>query len=95
LLKETLLTNGTLDTWNKAVFFHFVHSMALLWLSGRPRFPASIATCLALGILLFSGSLYFFAATKLRIFGMIAPLGGSSFLIGWAWLGCSADVNSS
>ena len=36
-----------------------------------------------LGILLFSGSLYGLALTRLPFFGPITPLGGLSFLVGW------------
>ena len=38
------------------------------------------------GIVLFSGSLYLLALTNLRWLGAITPLGGVSFLVGWAWL---------
>jgi len=39
------------------------------------------------GILLFSGSLYLLAITGLEWLGMITPLGGVSFIIGWGLLG--------
>jgi uncharacterized membrane protein YgdD (TMEM256/DUF423 family) len=39
-----------------------------------------------LGILLFSGSLYVLAWTKIKMFGAITPLGGLAFLIGWGSL---------
>ena len=29
-LKSTLETRGMLDLWNKAVFYHFIHAIALL-----------------------------------------------------------------
>ena len=40
----------------------------------------------ATGILLFSGSLYLLALTDARWLGMVTPLGGTAFLIGWAAL---------
>jgi uncharacterized membrane protein YgdD (TMEM256/DUF423 family) len=40
----------------------------------------------ALGSLLFSGSLYVLALTGLRWLGMITPLGGVCFLLGWGLL---------
>jgi uncharacterized membrane protein YgdD (TMEM256/DUF423 family) len=45
------------------------------------------------GILLFSGSLYILAATNTRWLGAVTPLGGVSFLIGWAWLFLSAGTS--
>ena len=40
----------------------------------------------ALGIVLFSGSLYALALTGVTRLGMITPLGGLAFLAGWALL---------
>ena len=48
--------------------------------------PRATAPLLALGILLFSGSLYTMALTNLRWLGAITPLGGGSFIVGWALL---------
>ena len=48
------------------------------------------AWCLALGSLIFSGSLYALALTGARWFGAITPLGGLLLLLGWgllAWEG--------
>ena len=38
----------------------------------------------ALGIVLFSGSLYALALTGVTVLGAITPLGGLAFLAGWA-----------
>lgn len=40
-----------------------------------------------LGIFVFSGSLYLLAFTQIKILGAITPIGGVSFLVGWALLG--------
>jgi uncharacterized membrane protein YgdD (TMEM256/DUF423 family) len=40
----------------------------------------------ALGILLFSGSLYALALTGERWLGMVTPFGGTAFLAGWIGL---------
>jgi uncharacterized membrane protein YgdD (TMEM256/DUF423 family) len=37
-----------------------------------------------IGLLLFSGSLYALSLSGLRWLGMITPLGGLSFMTGWA-----------
>ena len=39
-----------------------------------------------IGIILFSGSLYTMAFTGIRALGMITPIGGVAFLIGWILL---------
>jgi uncharacterized membrane protein YgdD (TMEM256/DUF423 family) len=38
---------------------------------------------LMLGILLFSGSLYLLALTGITKFGMMTPVGGIFFMLGW------------
>ena len=40
----------------------------------------------AIGIVLFSGSLYALALTGVTVLGAVTPLGGLAFLIGWACL---------
>jgi uncharacterized membrane protein YgdD (TMEM256/DUF423 family) len=40
----------------------------------------------ALGILLFSGSLYTLALSRITIFGAVTPIGGLAFLVGWGCL---------
>ena len=49
----------------------------------------AVAVCFALGILLFSGSLYAYALSGVRALGMITPVGGLLFLAGWALLAWS------
>jgi uncharacterized membrane protein YgdD (TMEM256/DUF423 family) len=88
-LKTLLATNGTLDIWNKAVFYHLVHAVALVALSWHPTENRGALTCLFLGILIFSGSLYLLAITNAKWLGAITPIGGLFFLIGWAWLAFS------
>lgn len=47
---------------------------------------------LLLGIFLFSFSLYAITFTGIRQFGMIAPFGGTSFVIGWLLLGIGVFI---
>ena len=86
-LRATLETRGMTDVWNKAVFYHFIHAIALFVvaavLNGTSR---GVAWLFVAGIVLFSGSLYAMALTNLRWFGAITPLGGLCFLAAWAWL---------
>ena len=85
-LKATLESHGMLDVWNKAVFYHFVHAVALLALSLARALNRRAWWLLFAGIVLFSGSLYCMALTNIRWIGAVTPLGGLCFLAGWAWL---------
>lgn len=50
--------------------------------------PARVAAWLFLaGALFFSGSLYLLAATGVRAWGAVAPVGGMLLMAGWATLG--------
>jgi uncharacterized membrane protein YgdD (TMEM256/DUF423 family) len=85
-LRSTLEGRGMLDVWNKAVFYQFVHAIALLVLALYGTISRGACLLLLIGILLFSGSLYLLALTNLRWLGPVTPLGGLCFLVGWAWL---------
>lgn len=85
-LRSTLEARGMLDVWNKAVFYQFIHAIALLVLSLYGTINRGACLLLLIGILLFSGSLYLLALTSLRWLGPITPVGGLCFLAGWGWL---------
>jgi uncharacterized membrane protein YgdD (TMEM256/DUF423 family) len=85
-LKELLMRNGTTDAWEKAVFYQFLHTVMLYVLAQRTPLPVGPWVSFLLGILIFSGSLYVLAITNIRWLGAITPIGGVSFLVGWAWL---------
>jgi len=85
-LKSTIESHGMLDVWNKAVFYHFVHAVALFALALYSAANRGTWWLLFAGIFLFSGSLYVMALTNVRWLGAITPLGGLCFLAGWAWL---------
>ena len=79
----------SMDVWNKAVFYHFVHGIGMLIASLMPRTsPVSEYACwaMAAGILIFSGSLYVLAVTGVRTLGAITPIGGLCFIAGWLLL---------
>jgi uncharacterized membrane protein YgdD (TMEM256/DUF423 family) len=78
-----------LAVWKTAVDYHFYHSLGLLAVGiiealRRPSRLLSIAGwSMATGVILFSGSLYLLALTRLSWLGLITPLGGTAFLLGW------------
>jgi uncharacterized membrane protein YgdD (TMEM256/DUF423 family) len=85
-LRSTLEMRGTLEVWNKAVLYHFIHAIALLVLALYGMVNRGAWWLLFAGILLFSGSLYAIALTNLRWLGPVTPLGGLCFLAGWILL---------
>ncbi len=86
-LKTTLESHGMTDVWNKAVFYHFIHAVALFALAlFRAETGRGAAWLFVAGIVFFSGSLYLMAITNVRWLGAVTPLGGLCFLAGWAWL---------
>ena len=85
-LKQILEAHGMLDVWNKAVFYHLIHAVALLVLALFAAANRGPWWLLFAGILIFSGSLYVMALTNIRWLGAITPIGGLCFLAGWAWL---------
>jgi uncharacterized membrane protein YgdD (TMEM256/DUF423 family) len=89
-LKKILTQNGTAAIWETAAFYHFIHTVMLFVLAGRKPFAAGPWWCFLAGIVLFSGSLYLLAATDAHWLGIITPVGGVSFLAGWAWLAIKA-----
>lgn len=67
------------------------HTVALIGvgvlMAVRPgRFLAAAAAAFALGILLFSGSLYGLALTGARAFAYVTPVGGIAMIAGWLLL---------
>ena len=93
-LKPVLLRHGTLEIWEKAVFYHFVHGVMLFVLANRARVPVGPWISFLAGIVIFSGSLYLLALTNVRWLGAITPLGGLSFLAGWLWLALAPNPPS-
>lgn len=80
------------STWNTAVTYQMFHSLALIVTaliglsSSAKRLPLYVGGAFLLGILAFSGSLYFISlthATNLGVYGLITPLGGLLFILGW------------
>ncbi len=65
------------------------HTLAILGLAVAMQRRISIwfywsSVFLALGTVLFSGSLYCPALSHLRLWAFVTPVGGVSFLAGWA-----------
>ena len=83
----------SLGIWEKAVFYHFIHSMGVLVVSLLPRAgsfsvgaASNVCWLLIAGVLIFSGSLYTLALTGVRSLGAITPIGGVCFIAAWLLL---------
>lgn len=79
---------GDLDIWQTASHYQLLHAVALLALVALPRLRGLrlVAWMWIAGTIIFSGSLYALVLTGIRKFGMITPIGGLCFLLGWAIL---------
>jgi len=83
-----------MGVWEKAVLYHFIHALGLLMIglaarSGRLSQSTAnrVGWLLLAGMILFSGSLYTLALTRLTVLGAVTPLGGLAFIAAWLWLG--------
>ncbi|HRH33899.1 MAG TPA: DUF423 domain-containing protein [Catalimonadaceae bacterium] len=89
--KDFLSSTNRLGTYETAVHYQMSHSLALVLVGILYHiFPQQNfswpAIFLAVGILIFSGSLYLLCATGIKWLGAITPIGGLSFLAGWLLL---------
>lgn len=85
------VTPGDLEIFETGVRYQMYHALAILavaWVQTRTPGPAiGVAGWLfAVGIVIFSGSLYLLVFSGVRWLGAVTPLGGLCFLAGWAAL---------
>lgn len=83
------LTPELMGVYQTGVQYHFYHTAALLACAlllrsglNHPAIPVA-GYSFIVGIIIFSGSLYVLAITGQRWLGVITPLGGLAYLIGW------------
>jgi len=92
---KSRLTPEYLMIFHTGVTYQLVHTLALLGVALlATQIPGRLITwagaSFAIGILLFSGSLYLLTLTGISKLGIITPFGGLAFLIGWLCLGLAA-----
>jgi uncharacterized membrane protein YgdD (TMEM256/DUF423 family) len=92
---QSQLDLPALQTFETGARYHMVHALAMglaaFAIRGEAARAARISVALFFaGIVLFSGSLYILATTRLRSIGIVTPFGGLAFLAGWAMLGYAA-----
>ena len=89
------LTEQYLAIFHTGVTYQLVHTLALFGVALlATHLPGRLVTwagvCFAVGIVLFSGSLYVLTMTGISELGIITPFGGLAFLAGWLCLGLAA-----
>lgn len=82
-----------MGVYERAVFYHFIHAVGLLvvplFVRAGMLSPAAenrVGWLLAIGILLFSGSLYALAISGVKMLGAVTPFGGIFFILAWIFL---------
>jgi len=94
-LKATLAERGMIQAWETAARYHVFHAVALLGVAAWARADASsrstrrmfwAARLWCVGVVLFSGSLYWLALGGPRWLGPVTPLGGMALMIGWLFV---------
>ncbi|PZP21190.1 MULTISPECIES: DUF423 domain-containing protein [Pseudomonas] len=92
---KSRLSAEYLAVFQTGVHYQMIHALALfgvalLSLHAPSRLLGIAGGAFVLGILLFSGSLYALTLVGIGKLGIITPIGGVAFLVGWACLGLSA-----
>ncbi|MGC5328501.1 DUF423 domain-containing protein [Brevibacillus sp. SYSU BS000544] len=93
---KAMITPEKLAVYQTGVHYHMIHALGLLavalLLSKNPQ--SSLLNwsgwAMFIGIILFSGSLYVLSVYGLGKLGIITPIGGLAFLIGWLLLATAA-----
>jgi uncharacterized membrane protein YgdD (TMEM256/DUF423 family) len=86
-LSDYLSRQGTLEVWHSALFYQWVHALALLAVGQGRSARRGTVICWLIGVVLFSGSLYLLALDSTQKWaGPLTPLGGLFLIAGWAWL---------
>ena len=88
---KSKLSEYHLGIFQTGVQYQFYHTFALaivglLMLRSPTPMLRGSGIAFFVGILVFSGSLYLLALTKMKWLGAITPIGGLCFLVGWVLL---------
>src|SRR5205807_8916321 len=95
---KSRLSPDLLGVFETGVRYQMYHAFALLIVAaaighiGSARLLVLAGWFFFAGVLLFSGSLYALALSGVGMLGIITPIGGLLFIVGWACLGLFALV---
>ncbi len=93
---ESILSDDMAEVFETGVKYHFYHALAILAVAAGSSALWTSRLCLwacrawALGILIFSGSLYALTMTQIGWLGAFTPIGGVSMIAGWVVLALAA-----
>ena len=93
------LSKKFLGDFKTGADYQMSHSLALIAVGLLAQRRASVRLVIAgaaftVGIMMFSGSLYILTLTGVTKWGMVTPLGGVAFLVGWFALALEAAVGT-
>jgi uncharacterized membrane protein YgdD (TMEM256/DUF423 family) len=86
---RSVVTPERLAVFETGVRYHLVHALGILaatWAAHaapQATAPRWAGTLFAVGVLLFSGSLYLLVLTGVTAWGAVTPFGGVAFVAGW------------
>jgi len=90
LVEQNRFSAKDLETFHTAVQYQMIHALGLILIgllnNTRPSgLLAASGWTMVFGIAVFSGFLYFYVFTGIKLFAMVVPVGGVAFIL--AWLG--------
>ncbi len=97
---KSIISPEMLAVYQTGVTYQMWHALGLIGIAAiHHQAPASkllrwAGWLMFIGILLFSGSLYFLVLLNLNWLGMITPIGGASFLTAWLLITVFAAKNA-
>lgn len=88
---KTSVSDHYLDVFKTSAQYQMYHSLGLILIGvlyqSKPDTSLKVSAWLMMaGIILFSGSLYALVLSNQTWLGMITPIGGTAFIIGWAFV---------
>lgn len=87
---EGKVSERMIQNWQTGAHYHIIHALAIIVLgliiaqySGQSSLLTYAGWTLFAGVVFFSGSLYTMTLTGVKKLGMVTPIGGLLFIIGW------------
>jgi uncharacterized membrane protein YgdD (TMEM256/DUF423 family) len=93
LVEQGRFSPKDLETFRTAVLYQMIHAMGLILIGLMSHVrPSALLTAsgwtMFFGIVVFSGFLYAYVGTGMKLLAMPVPIGGVAFIL--AWLGVAA-----
>lgn len=87
---KSIVSPAMIETWKTASFYHFIHTTVILIIVLKQPISFSkkhsyVVLGFLIGMLLFSGSLYIYVLSQIKLFALITPIGGLCLLLSWSY----------